>query len=68
MGIIIIEHKDLFFVGSIFKEKLDFAMFRYNKQDENLLMKIKAPESVFETFIQNDICLLHILLCVDFYW
>ena len=46
MSITIIEHEDLVFCGSIPKEELNLAMFRYNKQDENLLKKMQAPESV----------------------
>ena len=47
MGITIIDHEDLFFGGSISKKEPDFAMFRYKEEDEELLMKIKAPESVY---------------------
>ena len=47
MGITIIEHEDLCFDGAIFKEEPDLAMFRYNNEDEELLMNMQAPESVF---------------------
>ena len=47
MGITIIEHEDLVFGGSISKEEPDFAMFRYKEEDEELLMKMQAPESVY---------------------
>ena len=46
MGITIIEHDDLFFGGSIPKEEPDFAMCRYNEENENLLKKMQAPESL----------------------
>ena len=46
MSIIIIEHKDLFVGGLIPKEEPNLAMFRYNKQDDNLLKKMQTPESV----------------------
>ena len=45
--ITIIEHEDLCFDGAIFKEEPDIAMFRYKYEDEELFMKMKAPESVF---------------------
>ena len=47
MGITIIEHEDLCFSGAISKEEPDLAMFCYKKEDEELPMKIQAPESVF---------------------
>ena len=43
MGITIIELEDLVFGGGICTEKPDLAMFRYNKEDEELLMKSMAP-------------------------
>ena len=46
MSITIIEHKDLFFSGSIPKEEPNLSMFRYNEHDKNLLKKMQAPESV----------------------
>ena len=47
MGITIIEHEDLFFVGAISKEEPDLAMFRNEKEDEELIMKMQAPECVY---------------------
>ena len=47
MGITIIEHEDLFLGGSIYKGEPDLAMFRYKEKDEELLMKMRAPESVY---------------------
>ena len=47
MGITIIKHEDLVFSGFISKEEPDLAMLWYNKEDENLLKKIQAPESVY---------------------
>ena len=46
MGITILEHEDLFFGGSIPKDEPNLSMFRYTKQDENLLKKMQEPESV----------------------
>ena len=46
MGITIIEHEDLIFVGGISTEEPDLAMFRYKEEDKELLMKMRAPESV----------------------
>ena len=45
MGITIIENEDLFFGGGISTEEPDLAMFRYKKEDEELLMKMMAPQS-----------------------
>ena len=45
MGLTIIEHKDLFFGGGIFTEEPNLAMFRFKEKDEELLMKIMAPQS-----------------------
>ena len=47
MGITIIEDEDLVFCGSISKEEPDFAMLRYKEEDEEILLKIQAPESVY---------------------
>ena len=46
MGITIIKHEDLFFGGSISKDELNLAMFRYKEQDENLLKKMQATDSL----------------------
>ena len=53
--ITIIEHEDLFFGSGISTEEPDLAMFRYKKEDEELLMKMQAPESVYSTFDRNNI-------------
>ena len=45
MGITIIEHEDLIFGGGISTEEPDLAMFRYKEEDEELLMKMMAPQS-----------------------
>ena len=45
MGITIIEHEDLFFGDGISTEEPDLAMFRYKEEDEELLMKMMAPQS-----------------------
>ena len=55
MGITIIEHEDLFFGGGISTEEPDLAMFWYKEENEELLMKMQAPESVYYTFNLNDI-------------
>ena len=55
IGITIIKHQDLFVGGSISKEQPDLAMFRCKEEDEELLMKMQAPESVYYTFNLNDI-------------
>ena len=47
MGITIIEHEDFLFGGSISKDEPDLAMFRYKEEDEELLMKMQAPKSVY---------------------
>lgn len=39
IGIIIIEHEDMFFNGAISKEAPDLAMFQYKEKDENLHKK-----------------------------
>ena len=67
MGITIIKHEDLCFGGAIFKEEPDHAIFRYMKEDEKLLMKMQAPESVFWTFNLDVIFLItfFLFLCVD---
>ena len=46
MGITIIEHEDLSFDGAISIEEHDLAIFRYKNEDEELFMKMQAPESV----------------------
>ena len=46
-GITIIEHDDLFFGGGIFTEEADLTMFRYKEENEELLMKMRAPESLY---------------------
>ena len=43
--ITIIEHEDLFFGGGISTEEPDLAMFRLKEEDEELLMKMMAPQS-----------------------
>ena len=45
MGITIIEKEDLFVCGGMSTEEFDLAMFRYKKEDEELLMKMMAPQS-----------------------
>ena len=45
ISITIIEHEDLFVGGGISPEEPDLAMFQYKKEDEELLMKIIAPQS-----------------------
>ena len=45
MGITIIEHEDLFFDIGISTEEPDIAMLRYKEEDEELLMKMMAPQS-----------------------
>ena len=62
MGITIIEHEDLCFYGAISKEEPDLAMFRYKNEDEELLMKMQVPESVFWTFNLNDIFLITFII------
>ena len=47
IGITIIEHEDLYFGGSIFKEEPDLALFWNKEEDEELFMKMQAPESVY---------------------
>ena len=47
LGITIIEQEDLFFCGGISTEEPDLAMFRYKEEDEELLMKMMAPQSKF---------------------
>ena len=47
MDITIIEHEDLYFGGSISIDEPDLALFRYKEEDEELLMKMQAPESVY---------------------
>ena len=45
MGNTIIEHEGLFFGGGISTEEPDLAMFRYKEEDEELRMKMMAPQS-----------------------
>ena len=45
--ITIIEHKDLFFGNFISKEEPDLAMFQHKEENEELLMKMQALESVY---------------------
>ena len=47
MGITIIDNEDLFFGGFISKENPDLAILRYKEEEEELLMKMQAPESVY---------------------
>ena len=47
MRITIIKHEDLFFGGAIFTEEPDLAMFRYNEEAKELLMKMMALQSRF---------------------
>ena len=65
MGITIIQHEALFFCGFISKEEPDLEMFRYKEEDEELLMKMQAPESVYKTFNLNDIFYYIYYFCVD---
>ena len=45
ISITIIVHEDLFFGDRISTHKPDLEMFRYKKENEKLLMKMKAPQS-----------------------
>ena len=47
MCMTIIEHEYLFFAGAIFTEEPDLAMFRYKKENKELLMKMQLPENVY---------------------
>ena len=60
--ITIIEHDDPCFCGTISKDEFDFAMFCYKIKDEQLLMKMQAPKSVFWTFNINNIFLIFTLI------